>query len=103
MTGPKPHVRRDENRPIDRVSPTGHGSARVGRTIMDLLIDEVTLMVVRAANGEVFALDPAGLRAQATADVHPDWICGTYTHRCGAGTIAGDLVAQVRQLRKVAA
>jgi hypothetical protein len=45
MTGPKPHVRRDENRPIGNVPDTGRG----------------------------------------------------------AGTIAGDLVAQVRQLRKVAA
>jgi hypothetical protein len=103
MTGPKPHVRRDENRPIGNVPDTGRGAGNVGRTAMDLLQREWLRMIVRAGNGDVFVIDPAGLRAEATADVHPEWICGTYTHRCGAGTIAGDLVAQVRQLRKVAA
>jgi len=103
MTGPKIHPRRDENEPIDSVSPTGHGSARVGRTIMELLLDEATLMIVRAANGEIFALDPTGLRAQSIANLHPDWITGTYTRRCGVGAIAGDLVVQCREVRRLAA
>lgn len=109
MTERQPYRRRtaaslrDENLPVGAINSTGYGASKLGQHITALVLQESTLMVVMADNGEVYALNPTGLRAEATASVHPDWICGTYTSRCGAGTIAGDLWVQARELGRVAA
>lgn len=95
--------RRDENEPIGNISGSGQGSGRAGRRIMTLLLDEPVLMVAVAGDGQIFAVDPDGLRAQAITSQHPEWICGTYTSRCGVGTIAGDLRVQSKGLRRKAA
>ena len=92
---------RNENTPIGKISSTGHGSARAGRAAMRLMFEESPLMVI-AADGDVYAIDPSGLRADAVTSQHPEWIVGTYTRRCGAGTIAGDLVVHARQARRAA-
>jgi hypothetical protein len=94
---------RDENAPVGSIKPNGFGANQLGAHITAMVLDEAALMVVMSDNGEVYALDPNGLRATATISVHPEWICGTYTSRCGAGTIAGDLRVQARQMGRMAA
>lgn len=109
MTERQPYRRRalrdlrDENAPVGAINSTSFGASKLGQHITALVLEELTLMVVMADTGEVYALNPTGLRAEATASVHPEWIVGTYTSRCGAGTIAGDLRVQARELGKVAA
>lgn len=94
---------RDENLPVGGINSTGYDATKLGQHITSLVLEESTLMVVMADNGEVFALDPNGLRAQAITSQHPEWIVGTYTSRCGVGTIAGDLRVQAKGLRRKAA
>lgn len=94
---------RDENLPVGGINSTGYGATKLGQHITALVQEESTLMVVMADNGEVFALDPNGLRAQAITSQHPGWICGTYTSRCGVGTIAGDLRVMAKGLGRRAA
>lgn len=94
---------RDENLPVGNISGTAHGSGRAGRRIMTLLLDEPVLMVVVADDGQIFAVEADGLRAQAITSQHPGWIVGTYTSRCGVGTIAGDLRVQAKGLGRKAA
>lgn len=95
--------KRDENEPVGNISGRAHGSGRAGSRITTLLLDEPVLMVAVADDGQVFAVDPNGLRAQAITSQHPGWIVGTYTSRCGGGTIAGDLRVQAKGLRRKAA
>lgn len=94
---------RDENQPVGAINSTGYGASKLGERITALVRDETALMVVMADNGEVFALDPFGLRAEAITSQHPGWIVGTYTARCGTGTIAGDLRVQAKGLGRVTA
>lgn len=94
---------RSENDPISNVSSNCQGSGKTGRAAMLLLLDESPLMIVMPDNGEVFALDPCELRAQAITNLHSEWIVGTYTDRCGTGTIAGDLRVRARELGRAAA
>lgn len=94
---------RDENLPVGGINSTGYGATKLGQHITALVQEESTLMVVMADNGEVFALDPNGLRAQAITSQHPGWICGTYTADVDRNVVLGDLQARAGELRRDAA
>lgn len=94
---------RHESLPIGNLSRNGSGSGRSGRAAMVLLMNESPLMIIAADSGEVYAVDPTGTRGNAVASQHPEWIVGTYTDRCGVGTIAGDLLVHAREWRRATA
>ena len=94
---------RDQNIAIGAVNSTALGASQLSRQIVALLQRESPVMIVVPDNGEVFAIDPAGLRARATADQEPGWIVGVYTQACSAPGIADDLRERARELRRMAA
>lgn len=95
--------RRDDNLPIGRLGHKRDDSlSRIGADVYAALMIENTLLVAVSDDHLVFAVDPAGLRAQAIADKRPGWIVGTYTRRCGVGAIQRDMREHLR-LMKVAA
>ena len=94
---------RDQNTAIGAINSTALGASQLSRQIVELLQRESPVMIVVPDNGEVFAIDPTGLRARATADQEPGWIVGVYTSACTAPAIADDLRARARELRRMAA
>jgi hypothetical protein len=95
--------KRDENEPIGNISGSAQGSGRAGRRIMTLLLDEPVLMVAVADDGQIFAVDPTGLRAQAITSQHPHWIVGVYTRQLSGWSVGNDLRVRAAELRRVAA
>lgn len=95
--------RRDENVALGRVGSTACRSGAVAAGIYATLMTERLLMVAIADSGEIFAVNPAGLRGEAIAGRHPEWIVGTYTRRCGVGAIQRDMREHLRLLAREAA
>jgi hypothetical protein len=94
---------RDQNVAIGAINSTALGASRLSRQIAALLQRESPIMIVVPGTGEVYAIDPTGLRARATADKEPGWIVGVYTQACDAVSIAEDLRVRARELRRIAA
>lgn len=99
-----PHAasRRDENVALGRVRSAACRSGAIAAGIYATLMAERLLMVAIADTGEVFAVDPAGLRGEAITARHPEWLVGTYTRRCGVGAIQRDMREHLRLAREAA-
>lgn len=87
---------RDDNWPLGRVDSTSYRSGAIAAGIYGALMEERMLMIAIADTGEIFAVDPSGLRAESIEHLHPEWIVGTYTRKCGTGAIQRDLREHVR-------
>lgn len=94
--------RRDENDALGRTRGEAFRSGAIAAGIYATLIEERVLMVAISDTGEVFAVNPQGLRGEAIAAKEPGWICGTYTRRCGVGAIQRDMREHIRLERAVA-
>lgn len=95
---------RDQAMPVARLgSGRGESAARAGAEVYAALMVERMLLVVVADDSCVYAVDPAGHRAQRITERRPEWIVGTYTRRCGTGAIARDIREHLRICGKVAA
>jgi hypothetical protein len=97
------HSARDENEPVGTVASSGHGSGSAARRIHDLLADELTLMVIVADDGQVFAVNPEGKRAKLVEAEHVHWIVSTYTAAYPRDDLEDDIRARAKELRRVAA
>ena len=93
---------RDQNLALGTIRGTAFKTGGIAAGIYATLMIERLLLVAIADTGEIFAVDPAGVRGEAIAHLHPEWICGTYTRRCGVGAIQRDMREHVRQGRAVA-
>jgi len=95
--------KRDENLPIGNVAGRGHGSGIASRVIATLLLSEPALMVAVSDDGQIFAVDPDGLRAQAITAQYPHWIVGVYTRQLSGWSIGNDLRVRAAELGRKAA
>ena len=95
--------RRDENEALGRTRGEAFRSGAIAAGIYATLIEERVLLVAISDTGEVFAIDPDGLRGQAIAAQEPGWIVGVFTRRCGVGAIQRDMREHLRLERAVAA
>ena len=103
MTGPKYHKPRAESLPIGWLSRRGGGCASAERKITDILVEYAVVLVVVADAGEVYALDPTGIRAAEVERKQPGWIVGTYSTGVDRDVILADLQARAKELKAVAA
>lgn len=94
--------RRDENDAVGKTRGEAFRSGAIAAGIYASLIDERILMVAISDTGEIFAVNPQGVRAEAIASREPSWICGTYTRRCGIGSIQRDMREHLRLVRAAA-
>jgi hypothetical protein len=82
---------RDQNLALGTIRGPAYKTGAVAAGIYATLMIERLLMVAIADTGEIFAVDPSGVRGEAIANIHPEWICGTYSRRCGVGAIQRDM------------
>jgi hypothetical protein len=94
--------KRDENDALGHIRGTAFRSGAIAAGIYATLMTERLLMVAITDTGEVFAVNPSGLRGEAISARQPSWIIGTYTRRCGVGAIQRDM-REYQRLLKVAA
>ena len=95
--------KRDENLPVGNVSGKGQGSGNASRRIAALLQVEPTLLVAVADDGQIFAVEADGLRAQAITAQYPHWIVGLYTRQLSSWSIGNDLRVRAKELGRKAA
>jgi hypothetical protein len=95
--------KRDESLPVGNVSGRGQGSGTASRVIAALLEGEPELLVAISDDGQIFAVDANGLRAQAITAQYPHWIVGVYTRELSGWSIGNDLRVRAAELRRAAA
>lgn len=103
MTGPKYHRPRAENLPIGWLSRRGNGCATASRKIADILVEHAAVLVAVADTGEVYAIDPCGMRAVEVERKQPGWIVGLYATSVDRQIILGDLQSRAKELKAEAA
>ena len=89
---------RNENLPLGQVAKSGRGSKRAAQLVIECLLDKSPLLVAMPDNGEVFALDADGIRAQAITEAKPSWLVGVYTKRSTCKQLWGDLRERAGEL-----
>lgn len=103
MTGPKFSRPRAENLPIGWLSRRGSGCGITARKVEDILVEHAAVLVAVADTGEVYAIDPCGMRAVDLEHKRPEWIVGTYATGVDREVVLGDLQARAKELRGEAA